>query len=475
VTGSVRMFDVGNSGLQAAKNALSTVGHNIANVNTEGYSRQRVEQTAGPPIPITKGNSGSGVRTLGITRTNDEYLSRRIEQEAKNFGAAEERDVYLSQTEQIFNEANTEGLNRLTTNFFNEFRKLSVEPENMAIRAAVRESSSRLVYDMKRMDAELKEVQKNIDYRLTGYVSEFNALVKEVCDLNALIDKTRLGDQSPSPDLLDKRDVAMKRLGGLADISVAKDEKNRVTITLAGKVAVVAGGDYINLETQRTPENKEIHKSAGSLSVVANDPLPVDLTPYLKGGRIGSLIEVRDKDIGSCHDQLNDVAYSLAKSVNAVHEQGFGMDGISGRKFFDDIKDFDSAAEMIKIADPIMNSLESVAAAREANAPGDNRTAIAISNLSTIKGLVSDSDRTISDLYNTMVGELGTKTAAATRSVNFQKDIMAQLEGFRESISGVNLDEETTNLVRFQHAYAANAQVLKVADEVMSSVFTMFR
>jgi flagellar hook-associated protein 1 FlgK len=88
---------------------------------------------------------------------------------------------------------------------------------------------------------------------------------------------------------------------------------------------------------------------------------------------------------------------------------------------------------------------------------------------------VSDSDRTISDLYNTMVGELGTKTAAATRSVNFQKDIMAQLEGFRESISGVNLDEETTNLVRFQHAYAANAQVLKVADEVMSSVFTMFR
>lgn len=475
MTSSVRMFDIGNSGLQTAKSSLSTVGHNIANVNTEGYSRQRVEQTAGPPTPVTKGNAGTGVRMLGITRTNDEYLNRRIEAEQKNFGASEERDIYLAQTEQIFNEANTEGLNRLTTNFFNEFRKLSVEPENQAIRASVREASNRLVGDIHRMDAELKAVQENIDYRLNGYVSEFNSLVKEIRDLNLLIEKSEIGDEPASPDLLDKRDVSMKRLGALADVSVSKDNKNRVTITLAGKGAVVNGGDCVLLETQRSIANPEIGKKAGALSVIIKDPLPVDLTAYLKGGRIGSLIDVRDRDIGSCQQQLNDVAFATAKSVNDVHMQGYGLDGITGRKFFDNVVEFDRAAETIQLADPIKNSLESIATAREANAPGDNRIAIAISNLSSIKGLVSDKDRTISDLYNTMVGELGTKAAAATRDVNFQKDIIAQLDGFHEAISGVNLDEETTNLVRYQHAYAASAQVIKVADEVMNTIFQMFR
>lgn len=473
--GSIRMFDIGNSGLQASKQALSTVGHNIANVNTEGYSRQRVEQTANPEMPITKGNAGSGVRLLGITRTNDEYLNRRIEQEAKNFGYAEEREVYLSQTEQIFNEANTEGLNRLTTNFFNEFRKLSVEPENNAIRAAVREASVRLVADIRRMDTEVKEVATNIDYRLAGYVTEFNALAKEVRDLNLLIDKSQLGDQPPSPDLLDKRDVAMKRMGALADISVGKDNKNRVTITLAGKVAVVAGGDVTELEVRRTPADPESGKADAALSVYVKQPVAFDLTNFLKGGRLGALIDVRDSDIGNCQKQLNDVAMGLTKSVNEVHRQGFGADGVSGRNFFDEPTNFGRAAETIKLADPIMNSLGSIAAAKQANAPGDNRIAVAISNLSTIKGLVSDKDRTISDLYNTMVGELGTKTAAAQRSLNFQRDITAQLTGFRESISGVNLDEETTNLIRYQHAYSANAQVLKTADEVMNTIFTMFR
>lgn len=468
------MFDIGNSGLQASKQALSTVGHNIANVNTEGYSRQRVDQTANDPLPATKGNAGSGVRILGVTRTNDEYLARRIEMEQKNMGAAEERETYLSQTEQIFNEANTEGLNRLTTNFFNEFRKLSIEPENQAIRSAVREASTRLVADIRRMDTELKEVAKNVDYRLNGYVSDFNALLHEVRELNELIDKAQLGDQPPPPDLLDKRDEAMKRLGAMADISVSKDNRNRVTITLAGKAAVVNGGDITELEVRRTPANPEIGKLENSLSIYVKEPIPFDITPYLKGGRLGALVEVRDKDIHGCQSQLNDVAFALSKSVNEVHRQGFGLDGVSGRDFFQGVNSFTNAAETIKLADGINNSLESIAAARVPGAPGDNRIAIAISNLSSIKGLVSDKDRTIADLYNTMVGELGTKTAGATRTVNFQKDIMGQLNNFRESISGVNLDEETTNLIRYQHAYGANAQVIKVADETLQTVLRMF-
>ena len=470
---SIRIFDVGKSGLMASKSALSTTGHNIANVNTEGFSRQRVEQTSGPTIPAGAGQGGTGVRISGITRANDEYLNRRIEKETKHFGAAEERDIYLSQAEQIFNEANTDGLNRLTTNFFNDFRKLSTQPEDTAVRSAIRESGKRLTRDIYRMNLELREIQSNIDARLDGYVGEFNSLTKLVRDFNNMIDRASLGE-GEAPDLLDQRDVAMKRLGELAEISVSRDESNMVTITLAGKVAVVSGSHMRLLETRRTPANAESGKRGNSVSVYAMDHTPFDITSYLKQGRMGSLVEVRDTDLKTSYDQLNDVAFALANSVNALHSQGFGADDVTGRNFFSDIRDRSSAAESLKLSDAVLNSADAIAAGRTKGAPGDNRIAIAISNLSSAKGFVDGSDKTIADLYNAMVGELGTKAGSATRTLHFQKDVLGQLEGFKESLVGVNLDEETTNLVRFQHAYAANAKVITVADEMMQTILNAF-
>ncbi len=471
---SIRMFEVGNSGLQAAKQAISTTGHNIANVNTKGYSRQRIEQGSGPSLTNGRGTVGTGVRIHGVSRTNDEYLQRRIEKEQQNFGSTEERHTYLGQVEQVFNEANSDGINRLATQFFNEFRKLSVEPENQAVRAAIRESSKRLVGDIRRVNSELREVQNNIDFRLEGYTTEINSLAKEIRDLNQLIDKATLGG-GEAPDLLDKREEAMTRLGEMVDISVAKDEANRVTITVGGRVAIVSGGNVTKLEVRRDPADLAAGKQEGLLSIWTDDAVPMNLTNHIKGGRTQALIEVRDADIKRAQDQINDVAFSLIKHVNDIHSKGYGLNNSTGINFFKEVSNFDSAAEQIQLSDEITADIENIATAKGPNSPGDNRIAIAITQLSTQAGLLSKSDRTISDMYSQMVGELGTKAAAAERGVLFQKDILAQLDNFRESISGVNLDEETSNLVRFQHAYSANANVLKVADEVIQSIFTAFR
>lgn len=471
---SIRIFQIGNSGLQAAKSAISTTGHNIANVNTEGYSRQRVEQTAGPSMSDGHGTVGTGVRIQGVSRTNDEYLQRRIEKESRNFGLAEERHTYLGQTEQIFNEANSDGINRLATAFFNEFRKLSVEPENQAIRASVRESSKRLANDIQRVDTALTEVQNNIDFRIEGYVGEINALASEIRDLNNLIDKAQLGG-GEAPDLLDKREAALNRLGELADISVAKDEGNRVTITLGGRVAIVSGGNVTKLEVRRDVADPEIGKREGLVNIWTQDAVPTNLTPHISGGRVAALLEVRDTDVKQAKDQINDVAYSLTEHVNTIHRQGYGLNNSTGVNFFREVTDFDSAAAQIGISKEVEQDIAKIATAQAPDSPGDNRVALAITKLSTQAGLLSKSDRTITDMYSQMVGEIGTKAAAAERGVNFQKDILAQLDNFRESISGVNLDEETANLVRFQHAYSANANVLRVADEVLGTIFQTFQ
>ncbi|MCM2322872.1 MAG: flagellar basal body protein, partial [Oligoflexia bacterium] len=151
----------GVSGMMAAKTAVATTGHNIANANTEGYARQRVGMEATPSSPsIGKGVVGTGVQINRIDRINDEYIEKQIRNGARDLSHFEEKDLILKQTEDIFNEMNGEGLNRLVSRFFNEFRKLANEPENEAVRQSVREATQAMVNDFHRLRNEVEGVRK---------------------------------------------------------------------------------------------------------------------------------------------------------------------------------------------------------------------------------------------------------------------------------------------------------------------------
>jgi flagellar hook-associated protein 1 FlgK len=471
---TVSMFNIGKSGLMVTKQSLTTTSHNIANVNTEGFSRQNVEQVSGPAHNNGRLSFGSGVLAKKVTRISDEYLNNRIQQEHKNFANVEEKDVYLQQTEQIFNESNNDGLNRIATRFFNEFRQLSTDPSNPAIRSAVRESSVQLTSDLNRMDRELKEVSRNIDARLDGYVGEVNSLCREVRDLNLLIEKSEL-DGGEAPDLHDKRDLAVKKLGALADISTNTDNSGRVTITMAGHIAVVNGESVTELAVLRTPADAGSGKKEGSADIVVNSPVPETITRFMKTGRLGGLLEVRDQDIGRAQDRINNIAYTMANEVNNLHRQGFGLDGGTGRDFFAPPVNKESAAGMLKISADVSENLDAIAAAKDPSGQSDNRMAIALSGIGDLKGAMGDKDSSILESYNSMVSELAVKTGATKRGLVFQKDVVSQLENVRESLVGVNLDEETANLIKFQHAYAANAKVMQVADQTMQEVLSMFK
>ena len=471
---TVNILNTGKSGLMVTKQSLATTGHNIANVNTEGFSRQSVEQTPGVALKDGRVTIGTGVWAQKVSRASDEYLERRIQNENKNFSNIEEKDTYLQQTEQIFNEANNDGLNRIATRFFNEFRKLSTDPTNTAIRSAVRESSDQLVGDLKRMDSELKSVTRNIDTRIEGYVRELNSLAVEVRDLNLHIEKAEM-DGSPASDLQDRRDLALKKLGAMADISTHQDKSGRITVTLAGQVAIVAGELVNKLEVASSPADPETGKKEGRLDIMVNDPIATKLTDKLKTGRLGGLLEIRDKDIVAAQDKINKIAYLTANEVNNIHRQGYGLDGGTGRDFFEQPVDLDHAAEGLKLSKNITSNLDAIAAAKDPNAPSDNRIAIALSGIGDLKGIADEKNSSILDTYNSLVSELATKTEANKRGLIFQKDVLSQLENVRDSLVGVNLDEETSNLVKFQHAYAANAKVLQVADEMMQKVLNSFR
>ncbi len=477
---TVNMFNIGKSGLMTSKQAMTTAGHNIANVNTEGFSRQEVNISQAPTIPNARLTFGNGAWATKVSRVSDQYLERRIQGEHKNFANAEEKDLYLKQTESIFNESNNDGINRLATRFFNEFRKLSTDPSSTAIRASVREASKSLCDEVRRMDLELKSVAKNIDDRIEGYVREINSLSREIRDLNLDIEKAELGG-GEAPDLHDKRDLALKKLGAMADITTSKDNNGRVTVTMAGHAPVVSGENVTELQVMVTPADDKTGKKEDRLDIFFKDAefsegkLPPKLTHLFKTGRLGGLLEVRDQDVAGAQDKIDKVAYLIGKEVNNIHRQGFGLDGANGRNFFQEPVKEAGAAQNFQLAKDISDNLDAIAAAASAQAQSDNRTAIALSGLGDLKGAAGDTNSSILDVYNSMVAGLAVKTGASEKELIFSKDVLAQLESVRESLVGVNLDEETANLVRLQHSYAASAKVLQVADENLQTVLSTFR
>ncbi len=469
-SGATRIFDIANSGLNASRSSLGSASHNVANANTKGYSRQKVDQVTGPSIPKANGYVGSGVRNTGVSRTSDEYLSQRIGKEATSLGYAEERKIFLSQSEQVFNESNVEGFNHQLSKFFNEFKNLSLDPSNIALRSTVRASAKSLVKSAGNIDNGLLGIQKNIDARIKGYTKEFNSILHEVREFNALISAGRVGGKEV-PDLDDRRDLAINRLGELSEISVFENDAGMMSITVAGQGIVLSGDTLNELELRRTPGNSN-GKPENTYSIYLHDVAPFELTPYMTQGRIGALLGVRDGEVGRAMEKMDTIAFSLVNNVNTIHQAGYGLDGVGERDFFQKIEEESKgrAIELFRLSDEVTSSLDAIAAGLLPEAPGDNRIALQISKLPSLKGSSGIPDHSVVEDYNSIVADIGSSTAFANKELTFKVDVMNQLEGFREQISGVSLDEETADIVRFQHAYSANAKVMKVADEMLETI-----
>ena len=292
---SVNMFNTGKSALFANKAALATTGHNVANANTEGYSRQRVELTAQDPhAAIGKSITGTGVKVANIIRINDEYLGRQIEKESKTLGSYEEKDFAYSQVEAIFNETSNEGMNRLMSNFFNEFRKLGNQPESEALRMTVRESTEQLAADFKRISHSLRDIQKNIDTRIESNVRQANDLITRVAHLNGEIKRMEMSG-AQTGDLRDKRHLALKGLSSMLGTTVASNEKGELTVALDGVGVLLSGTKYTKFTTELGKANEETGKPENSVNIMMPDLIPPDVSYRFKGtGKIGGLIEARD-------------------------------------------------------------------------------------------------------------------------------------------------------------------------------------
>ena len=484
------LLGIGKSGLFVSKKALEVTGHNLSNVNTEGYSRQRVLQSTA--IPITSGGftQGTGVKLDGIARTNDDFIDKRLNTAVSQSKYFEARSEHLDQVESIFNEIDSDGLNQILNKFFNSFRELANQPENETIRSVVRDNAGLAVKDFRRIRDTLDLQANSIDHKITSSVSDVNQLLYHLADLNEKIANIE-AHQGESGDFRDQRDLGLKNLSEHFKIHTYSDDKGRFVVTAQGIGTLVTGLSVQELGVVSKNKANSSNNMNGSVEVVLKDRPSVAVTDKFQGGSLSSIIKVRNEDLRKLQDDIDGIAYQFTTSVNSIHRQGFvnrniniGPDGTptkldakgptTGIDFFTHPIEKEGAASIIELSDAVKSDLTNITTAITPNAPGDNSVAIAISKLQHER-LAGEGSITLEEKYLQTIGGIGLETGKARLDNEQAGGLLAQANSIRERLTGVSIDEETANMVRYQHAYEASAKMMQAADEMFKTILELKR
>ncbi len=457
------LLDIGKSALLTHQQSLNVTGHNIANVNTPGYTRQRVNLAANTPLNSAPGQMGDGVVAVDIQRVYDRYIDGRITTEKQSFGRWEAQKNALERVEIAFDEADGYGLSGSMTAFWNAWQDLSNSPAGHTERVSLVSQARFLAGAFNKSAADLEQQQVDLDAAVKGGIEDVNRLASEIADLNQKIGEVETGIQNAN-DLRDRRDTLVGRLAELIDINTFENGQGRLNISVGNGRPLVDNSQAWRLGT--TP-NADGHLSVTWID--ANNTAN-DISASIQGGRLMGWLDVRDAVIPDYRGRLDDLANELATAVNTVHAAGFDLYAAAGQIFFSGSTAADIGVDSLVAADP--NRI--AAAATAAGVPGDNAVAVAMADLqhaSTMEGGTTGFD----DFYRSIVSDVGSQVRSAADFSEHQSAMLTSLDTYRESVSGVSLDEEMLNLIKFQHAFDAAAKLVTTVDEMMQTIMDMTR
>lgn len=444
------------SALQAQQAALNTLSNNIANANTPGYKRQRAILSEGNPLtgPFAGGQSSraslaNGVRVAEIQRVQDDFVDNRVRLTS---GLAAEWGVKsdtLGQVEAVFNEPSDQGIANQLDKFWNAWDKLSAQPADIPTRKALIQQAQSLTMQIRTTHSQLQSISVDVDASVRDKVTQINSLTSQIAELNSRIAWSSSSSVSPN-DLLNQRDLLVGQLTSLAGVEVSGKGGQDFMVTLGNKILVQGNtADQLGVRTDANSLQEVYSVSTGESRIIP-------------GGEIAGLMDVRGGSIPTFMSALDGLVSTLATQVNTIHAMGFTLGGLPAGGFFAP----GSTAATFEVSDDILLSPDNVAASASGTV-GNNATALCIAGLRT---LALPTGQTINQVYQTIVSEAGTESALAKHYAETQSLTLEQFTAQQQSVSGVSLDEEMTDMVRFQQAYNAAARVLTTCDEMLSTL-----
>ena len=460
------VLNIGTKALTVQQKGIHVTGNNIANVNTPGYSRQRLNMSSDVPVMTGIGPVGSGVTANEIERVYQRFLGVQINNETQSLGQWEAYKDSLERVEMVFNESGGYGLNQVMSEFWNAWQDLTNNPSGPVERTVLAAKSEMLATTFSKNYEDLQKIQRDIDSNIEGAVKDINRLSENIVDLNQKIIQIESAGHKAN-DYRDQRDLILKELSELIDIDSFEDANGGVTVSVGSGQALVEGSHSYKLSTQADASGHQDITwldSSGNTVIITND---------IAKGKLKGWLDARDIDIENSLTKLDTLAQNLMTEVNTLHAAGYGLDGSTGNDFFTGT----ATAAGITVNPLISNDTNLIAAAESFNIvpgdkPGDNGNAIAIANLQTAQTL-NGNTATFGAYYDSMVSDVGLAVQQAMSYYGHQSQMVLQMENYRESISGVSIDEETVNLIKYQNAYQAAAKLISTADEMMETVLNM--
>lgn len=455
MSGLFSSLSAANSGLTAARLGLDLAGQNIANINTPGYSRRTLSLAEVAPTDLL--SAGGGVEVVEIRAIRDRYIEMRLDHEQAE--AARDGALLdgLTEVEAAIGEPGTSLDARLTA-LFDSFSALAVDVTSPSARDAVVRESQLLAREFNELDARLTETARSADQTIRAVLQDVTQLAERVAALNAQI-------AAGGPDvetLRDQRNLAISQLAALVDVASIERSDGLVDVALVGGGALVVGATAYAPEVVPTPPS-------GYASLRLHDQ---DVSG-LVGGRLGGLVSLRDTVVPGYRTALDQFAFDLATEINALHAAGFDADGLAGGPLFQPPAAVAGAAAALRVSAAVVADSARVAGSSTGSA-GDNQTARAIAALRDSRvfagGTASPAETWAQFVYRVGADVAGARSSAATRG-----QVVQQLERLRDAASGVSLDEEAANLMRYQRSYEANARYFTTIVDTLDTLMQMVR
>ncbi len=486
------LIDIGISTFRASQTALMATGDNISNANNPDFTRRRVVFQEKPPILSLPILIGRGAEVIKISRVYDSFLGQRWLQEEMNMGYHNVKKYGLSRIDTIFNDTQGGGLSEALDAFWEAWEEVSTDPTNIVSRQNLLYKTQSLCDTFHKMSKDLKEIQTDMDTEIENAVIRINDLAKQIAYLNEQVQAIEIKGVEAN-NFRDRRDALIRELGQLANITTF-ETKEGVTVLIDG-APLVEGKNAYSLELKAETDGHY------GINWVGEDGTKIDITNRINNGKIGAYLEIRDEVVPQYLNELDKLAFQLVKQINTIHygndygnSDAYDLNSDNERFFFvlnnhlDDpllktttgiagaATHIDLAPEEWTVSGTTYYGIDShperIAAASAPEEPSNNEKALEILNLKKTS-LSELNNATFNDFYHSLIGKVGTETDEAKANYDHQKMVLDETKKDFDTVSGVSLDEESANLIRFQQMYNASAKLINIADEMMKTLINL--
>jgi flagellar hook-associated protein 1 FlgK len=566
MSGITFVLNIAKGALMAQQKGINVTGHNIANVNTPGFTRQRVILESNAVATTTRLKMGLGVKADTVIQYFDQFTTKNIQQKTSALSEFESKKSILDYLQSIFNETSENGLNKTFEEFWNAWQDLANNPVGVPERTALLQKTSHLCERFHQINEDLLRTKNEMNTNLDVSIHELNIFTRQIATLNERIVAAEASGTTAN-DLRDQRNNLIEKVSGLIDAAYLEEQNGAIMVMTSSGIALVNGNQSWDLE--RTGQE-----------IYWND-VPTDISEKLSGGKIGAWMDLRDEIIPQYMANLDELAGTMISQVNGLHYGGYALDNSTNRYFFnpfnmgplqygdpwtgdstvsvggaytgnatktftftmdgsgivgtdsftvhwDDgqgnngdlpvtptsysnlnvfegiqisfgagnvvdtqtfsvpVFDNSGAARYIALSTDVERQPGRIAAGTAPGEPGNNENALAIQALQDATLLVrkwtyqrgtdplsQNQSGTLDEFYTILAGDIGMLDEEMGRSQSFQQTMINQLNEIRDSISGVSLDEEMINLIKYQHAFTAASKLVNASDEMLQELLSL--